>query len=106
MDKTALDFAACFGDPMTLQDLAELPMPVLCLHGGHAPASTRTICRWLVDAAGFAGGCVTAAGHLGPMTHAAEVNAAIRAFIERVDRERETPTSLPSMPLHNEELHP
>ena len=106
MDKTALDFAACFGDPMTLAELAGLPMPVHCLHGEHAPASTRAICRWLVDAAGFSGGCIAAAGHLGPMTHAAEVNAAIRAFIEGVEPARVAATDLPSMTTCNEECHP
>jgi pimeloyl-ACP methyl ester carboxylesterase len=85
MGKTTRDFVACFGDPMTLEDMAALPMPVLCLQGGYAPDSTRTICHWLIGEAGFRSGRIEVAGHLGPMTHALEVNALIHDFVDRVD---------------------
>jgi pimeloyl-ACP methyl ester carboxylesterase len=79
--KTAHDFSACFDDPMTLDELRELPMPVLCLHGGHAPRTTREISSLLVEEAGFTGRCLPTAGHLGPMTHGEEVNDLIVSFI-------------------------
>ena len=79
--KTAHDFSAAFADPMTLDDLARLPMPLLCLHGGNAPLATRTICH-LLAGSGFVSRRIERAGHLGPLTHGVAVNREIEAFLD------------------------
>ena len=57
------------------ETLARLGMPVLLMHGEATRAPARRIVELLSTALPHAQPCVVAgAGHLGPMTHAAEVN--------------------------------
>jgi hypothetical protein len=55
-------------------------MPVLVMHGEHAPRPSRTIATILPDLVpGARLATVAGAGHMGPLTHAAVVNALIVA---------------------------
>jgi pimeloyl-ACP methyl ester carboxylesterase len=82
--KAPLDFAALFEEPTRWEALTRLNLPTLIIRGERAPPPTRLIadtlpsllpdCRLAV---------VAAAGHMGPLTHGAEVNALIAAHIER-----------------------
>jgi pimeloyl-ACP methyl ester carboxylesterase len=85
MPKAPLDFAALFDEPTRWEALARLNLPTLIIRGERAPPPTRLIadtlpsllpdCRLAV---------VAGAGHMGPLTHVAQVNALIAAHIERV----------------------
>jgi pimeloyl-ACP methyl ester carboxylesterase len=85
MPKAPLDFAALFEEPTRWEALTRLNLPTLIIRGEHAPPPTRLIadtlpsllpdCRLAV---------VDGAGHMGPLTHVAQVNALITAHIDRV----------------------
>lgn len=83
LPKAALDFHALFSEPTPLTAYSRLSVPVLLMRGEHAPAPTRLIAEVLSRA--FAHGrlvTVGGAGHMGPLTHAEEVNRSIVAHIE------------------------
>lgn len=76
--KAPLDFAALITEPTLASAYARLHFPVLIIRGEHAPAPTRLIADLLpslLPAARLT--VVPGAGHMGPLTHAAEVNALI-----------------------------
>jgi pimeloyl-ACP methyl ester carboxylesterase len=83
--KAPLDFAALIEEPMPSGGLMHLRFPVLVIRGEHAPAPTRLIAeklpRLLPDARLEV---IAGAGHMGPLTHAAKVNALILRHIAEV----------------------
>jgi pimeloyl-ACP methyl ester carboxylesterase len=82
MPKAPLDFRALIEEPTDLAAYARLRMPVLVMHGEHAPRPTRMIAAALPDLLPCARlVTVAGAGHMGPLTHAAAVNAPIVAHI-------------------------
>lgn len=91
MPAVGAHFGALLGARLSPSAVAAFDMPMLCLHGELTRASTRRVAQLL-------GAVVPQArhealhgmGHLGPITHATEVNAVIQAFIEQ---------RLPAMPL-------
>lgn len=92
MPAVGAHFGALLGERMLSPlALAALTMPMLVLHGEGTRASTRRIAQLLRAVLPQARHeALNGVGHLGPMTHAAEVNACIQGFIER---------RLPAMPL-------
>ena len=86
--KAPLDFAALIDEPTSVSAYARLSCPTLVIRGEHAPAPTRIIADTLPSLLPHARlVIVTGAGHMGPLTHAAEVNALIAPHIaERVAR--------------------
>lgn len=74
----ASHFDALFADPIPLGSVAALDVPVLLLRGGRTTPSAAAVAEKLaavlpsVEVRRF-----ETAGHMGPVTHAAEVNAAI-----------------------------
>jgi pimeloyl-ACP methyl ester carboxylesterase len=80
----ASHFEALFANPIPLRSVAELHVPVLLMQGGRTTASAAAVADQLagvlpsVEVRRF-----EQAGHLGPITHAAEVNAAIEDHLER-----------------------
>lgn len=84
MPKAPLDFRALIDEPTRTTRYAGLRFPTLILRGEHSPAPTRLIAEalcGLLPAARVE--VVTGAGHMGPLTHAKNVNAAIVRHIER-----------------------
>jgi pimeloyl-ACP methyl ester carboxylesterase len=76
--KSCLDFRAAIGERTPLAAFRRLRIPTLLLHGQHAPAPTDLIVRKLLTAMrSVATRAIADAGHMGPLTHAAAVNAAI-----------------------------
>jgi len=76
--KAPLDFAALIGERTEPGAYACLRFPVLIIRGGYAPVPTRLIAETLstlLPSARLAE--IAGAGHMGPLTHAAEVNAVI-----------------------------
>ncbi len=91
MPAVAAHFGALLAMRLLPSDLAALPAPMLMLHGASTRASTLRVAELLRAALPQARHeSLHGMGHLGPITHAAEVNACIHAFIER---------RLPAMPL-------
>jgi pimeloyl-ACP methyl ester carboxylesterase len=75
--KAPLDFAALLGETTPLSDYAELRCPILILRGQRAPAPTRIIAETLGQLPTARLLVVDGAGHMGPVTDPAPVNAAI-----------------------------
>jgi pimeloyl-ACP methyl ester carboxylesterase len=84
--KAPLDFTALIEEPTPAGAYAALHVPVLVLRGEHAPAPTRLIAErlpTLLPAAHLT--VVPGAGHMGPLTHAAEVNALVVGHIAETE---------------------
>jgi pimeloyl-ACP methyl ester carboxylesterase len=80
--KAPLDFRALINEPTPAGTYAGLRIPALIMRGEHAPAPTRLIAETLsalMPAARLA--VIGGAGHMGPLTHSSEVNAAIARHI-------------------------
>jgi pimeloyl-ACP methyl ester carboxylesterase len=60
LPKAPLDFRALLDEPTPLSAYSDFRFPVLVLRGEHAPPPTRVT--------------IAGAGHMGPITHAADVN--------------------------------
>jgi len=90
--KAPLDFRALIDETTPASAYAHLRFPALIMRGEHAPAPTRLIAETLpilMPAARLA--VIAGAGHMGPLTHAPEVNAAIVQHIaESESRFRQT----------------
>jgi pimeloyl-ACP methyl ester carboxylesterase len=82
LPKAVLDFRALLCEPTPLAAYRRLRCPVLLLRGEHAPNPTRHIAKvlWETVPSGHLR-TIAGAGHMGPLTHAAAVNAAIVAHI-------------------------
>ncbi|SAL41618.1 alpha/beta hydrolase [Caballeronia peredens] len=81
--KAPLDFRALIHEPTPASAYASLRVPTLVLRGEHAPAPTRLIAETLPELIPSAKLIVVPeAGHMGPLTHASAVNAAIARHIE------------------------
>jgi len=78
LPKVTLEFTALLNEPTSLSAFMDFGAPVLIVRGEHAPAPTRLISDTLPSAFPVARLAVVAgAGHMGPLTHGAEVNALI-----------------------------
>jgi pimeloyl-ACP methyl ester carboxylesterase len=84
--KAPLDFRALIDEPTPASAYAALRFPTLIMRGEHAPAPARLIAETLptlIPAARLA--VIPGAGHMGPLTHVPEVNAAIARHIAGSD---------------------
>ena len=82
MPKAPLDFHALFGEPEELTAYVRVRCPVLVMRGEYAPAPTQLIADTLPSLMRATQLCVVAgAGHMGPLTHAGEVNPLIAEHI-------------------------
>jgi pimeloyl-ACP methyl ester carboxylesterase len=84
--KAPLDFTALIGEQTEPGAYDSLRLPVFIIRGAHAPAPTRLIAEVLLTLLPDA--CladITGAGHMGPLTHAAEVNAVIVRHLAATD---------------------
>jgi len=92
LPKAPLDFSALIEEPTALAAYASLRVPALVLRGEHALTPSRLIAEtlWaLLPAAELRE--IAGAGHMGPLTHTAAVNAAIVRHIARVEHCRQHP---------------
>lgn len=81
IEPVARHFEALFASAWTLERLHALHVPTLVLRGDRSPAAAQAVCARLATLA-----CVTVRafpglGHMGPVTHASTVNAAIAAHL-------------------------
>ena len=96
MPKAPLDFNALIRERTPIGAYAALPMPTLLLRGEHAPTPTRIIAETLAMLMPDAALAVIAgAGHMGPLTHAAEVSARIVAHIDLAHARRGRMRTIP-----------
>jgi len=78
-------FDALFGDLLSAADLQRIRQPMLFLSGMRSVASMRAISPLLRAALpGAVHEAIPGLGHMGPLTHAAEVNGRIVDFLDRV----------------------
>jgi pimeloyl-ACP methyl ester carboxylesterase len=83
MPALAPHFGALFNDGLNSNDLARLPMPILCLTGARTKASTRRIGELLRTAMPEGTHEVLSAmGHMGPLTHAGAVAARLAGWLD------------------------
>lgn len=80
--KVTMDFAALMGEPHKLADYRNVQVPVLLLQGQHTQESARCVAKHLLQVLPDVQTQIINAGHMGPITHAHEVNKAIVAFLE------------------------
>jgi pimeloyl-ACP methyl ester carboxylesterase len=97
--KAPLDFTALMEEPTPASAYARLRFPILIMRGEHAPAPTRLIAETLASLVRDARlAVIKGAGHMGPLTHAAEVNALVFGHI------RDAQARLDSKPTRVAEL--
>jgi pimeloyl-ACP methyl ester carboxylesterase len=88
--KAPLDFGALFDDATPAGAYAALDCPVLLMVGMQAPAPTRLVALNLAEIMPQARAVfIPGAGHMGPLSHAAEVNGHILDQISRSRRVRQ-----------------
>jgi pimeloyl-ACP methyl ester carboxylesterase len=81
--KIGLEFHAVLNEEIRLEDLRTLSVPTLIVRGTASPLSTRRICQLLEPILPHAEGrTIAGAGHMAPITHSEQVNAAICEHIE------------------------
>lgn len=77
-NRVATDFAVLFSETTGLEDYGAIQAPVQILQGSLSPAPSRRLCAMLESALPNSRlRIVEGAGHMSPMTHAAEVNGHI-----------------------------
>lgn len=81
IDKVRLDFQALMSEPLRLPDLSVLAMPLSLLRGRQSPLSSRRIVELLSVALPQAECVDCGGGHMAPITHAEQVNAALLRFL-------------------------
>jgi pimeloyl-ACP methyl ester carboxylesterase len=82
--KVALDFWSALNDPARLGDLVGLDVPTLVIRGGASPLPVRRIAWHLGRTLPQARlETIEDAGHMAPLTHAADVNALVARHLER-----------------------
>ncbi|HKU84992.1 MAG TPA: alpha/beta fold hydrolase [Casimicrobiaceae bacterium] len=82
VDKLPLDFQAARSWPRNAEDLRVITAPTLLVSGDRSPAVMRRIHRILMRFLPNARVAALDAGHMGPITDSAHVNAWIEAFID------------------------
>jgi pimeloyl-ACP methyl ester carboxylesterase len=83
------NFSALFRQPPMLPHLYQLWMPTLLLHGARSPEPTRRIVERLAGALPLARTrTIAGAGHMAPLSHADQINAAIVSFLRPGHRPR------------------
>ena len=86
--KVYFEVKSLMADPTPASAYASFTGPVLILSGERSPAAARRVAEVLAGALPGARLCsVDGAGHMGPFTHATEVNDAIAEHLGRVDHE-------------------
>jgi len=86
MPKAPLDFRALIDEPTRASRYGGLRIPTLIFRGEHAPAATRLIAEALRAAMPDARlEIVAGAGHMGPLTHSKDVNAAIVRHMQQAE---------------------
>ncbi|MCK6451557.1 MAG: hypothetical protein L6R19_11970 [Alphaproteobacteria bacterium] len=84
--KAPLDFHALMAEPTPIAAYAGFRMPTLVMRGEHAPRPTRLVAGLLASVLPAARLTVLdGAGHMGPLTHAAAVNALIVAHVNAAE---------------------
>jgi len=80
----ARHFQALFADPLPLARLRELRVPTLVLLGDRSPAPARAVSHRLGVLPFVAVEALAGVAHMGPVTHAEEVNARIAGHLQAV----------------------
>ncbi|EKE82839.1 alpha/beta hydrolase [Idiomarina xiamenensis 10-D-4] len=79
--KVSLDFQALINEPLGLADYAAIEQPTLLLQGRYSRRSAHAVAQALSTVLANLQQVTIAAGHMGPITHAEEVNTHLLAFL-------------------------
>ncbi len=80
-EKVSLDFDALLNEPLQLDDYARIKQPVLLISGEYTRRSAQAVVRALSSVLPNLTEQRVAAGHMGPLTHPAEVSPLLSDFI-------------------------
>lgn len=80
-DKVALDFDALLNEPRRLEDYRGIEQPVLLVQGEYTRRSAKAVAEALSTVLPHLQRSAVGAGHMGPLTHPAEVNQRIMQFL-------------------------
>lgn len=80
-DKVALDFDALLNEPRHLEDYRGVKQNLLLLQGEHTRRSAKAVAEALSTVLPKLERSSVAAGHMGPLTHPADVNERILRFL-------------------------
>lgn len=84
LPKATLDFRALLNEPTPLSAYRDFRFPIFIMRGEHAPPPTRLVAEALAGLPACARFVTIAgAGHMGPITHATDVNRHIVAHITK-----------------------
>ena len=90
LPKAPLDFRALFAEPTPLESYGRIACPVHIVRGQYARGPSRLIAEVLARALPQATlDVLPGAGHMGPVTHAADVNACISGYIRAATMPRQ-----------------
>lgn len=81
--KVALDFDALLNEPRNAEDYTQVTQPVLLMSGEFSRRSAKAVISALQTVLPNVELISVAAGHMGPLTHPAEVNPLIIQFLQR-----------------------
>ncbi len=72
-------------EPTSHRAYRGIEVPMLVLHGTGTPAAARRMSELLAEVAGATSVAIDGAGHMGPLTHAKTVHAAIEAHLDAAE---------------------
>lgn len=82
-EKVIMDFAALMGEPHKASDYAQVQLPVLLLQGQYTQGSAQQVAARLLQVLPQVSTQTVACGHMGPLTHADQVNPLLLAFLHQ-----------------------
>jgi pimeloyl-ACP methyl ester carboxylesterase len=82
--KVSLDFKAMINDPLTIHDCRRMDLPVCLMSGRSSPKTTRRIVETLHATFPDVMRHDLDAGHMGPVTHADQINDIISDFFDQM----------------------
>lgn len=89
LPKVPLDFRALVDEPLRASDYCRIGVPCCLIAGRRSPACVRVIASILHEALAECEVHQIDAGHMGPLTHPAVVNAIIEKFVRHIDARSE-----------------
>jgi pimeloyl-ACP methyl ester carboxylesterase len=99
--KVYLEFSAMVGERISLTAYQRLSCPVLLLHGDSSPEPMRMIARQLAKGMRLVSlRTVRGAGHMGPLSHAADVCSMMANHIVRAEARLSRSEQTPEADIH------
>ena len=99
MPKIAAEWQMIFANSGTAEAYASFDFPVLVMTGERSTLAARAVTAILCGALpGMSWQSLPGVGHMGPVSHAAQVNASLTAFLDKAERKRGGPMMAAAAP--------